>query len=73
MCLAVPMKLTAVNSGRGIVESGGVQIFIMLTMTPEARCGDYVLVHAGFALTVVDEREALKTLDLLKELVREGE
>lgn len=42
----------------------------MLTMTPEAKCGDYLLIHAGFALTVIDETEALKTLDLLKELAR---
>jgi len=64
------MKLVAVEGTRGVTESGGVRTSVVLTMTPEAKCGDYLLIHAGFALTVIDETEALKTLDLLKELAR---
>lgn len=71
MCLAVPMKLVEVNGARGVVESGGVSTGIVLAMTPEAMVGDFVLVHAGYSLSVVDESEALKTLALLQELSQE--
>jgi hydrogenase expression/formation protein HypC len=45
----------------------------MLTLTPQARVGDYVIVHAGYALEVLDEAEALRTLELIRELGEAGE
>jgi hydrogenase expression/formation protein HypC len=52
----------------GRVDFGGVVKEINLAYTPEAQCGDYVLVHAGFALTVIDEAEAQRTLAYLREI-----
>ncbi len=69
MCLAVPAKIVSVNDGLAEVEMAGVMRSVGLDLVPEAKVGDYVLVHAGFAIQVVDEEEALKTLDLFKEIM----
>ena len=68
MCLAIPMKVIELRGERGLVEMGGAQKEIMLTLTPNAKSGDYVIVHAGYALEVIDEREAQATLDLLRQI-----
>jgi hydrogenase expression/formation protein HypC len=69
MCLAIPMKILERRDQTGTVEFGGARKEIMLTLTPEARVGEYVIVHAGYALEVLDEQEAERTLALLRELV----
>lgn len=64
MCLAIPGKLISIDENQdstlrsGKVDFGGVKKEISLAFTPEAATGDYVLVHVGFALSVVDEAEA---------------
>lgn len=79
MCLAVPGKLLSVTGGgdldrTGKVSFGGVVKEVSLAYLPEAKVGDYVIVHVGFALSVVDEAEAqavfayLKQMDELTEL-----
>ena len=74
MCLAVPGKILTVvkeeNLGlrRGNVDFGGIRKEVCLDYTPEARVGDYVLVHVGFALTVVDEQEAQRVFEALRQL-----
>jgi len=68
MCLAVPALIKTINDTEAIVELGSVERKISLTLTPKARVGDYVLVHTGFAIGVVDKEEALETLRLLQEL-----
>jgi len=74
MCLAVPGKIAAVledeNLGlrRGKVDFCGIRKEVCLDYTPEARVGDYVLVHVGFALSVVDEQEAQRVFEALREL-----
>jgi hydrogenase expression/formation protein HypC len=74
MCLAVPGKIEAIMDDcgdqlrRAKVDFGGVKKEISLAFTPEARLGDYVLVHVGFALSVVDEQEARKIFESLKEM-----
>jgi len=68
MCLAIPMKVIERRGERGLVEAGGAEREIVLTLTPEAKRGDYVIVHAGYALEVIDEQEALQTLDLLRQI-----
>ena len=73
MCLAVPgVVLDIVGDDptfrRGSVDFSGVRREVSLAFTPEARRGDYVLVHAGFALTVVDSKEAELTLAELRRL-----
>ena len=68
MCLAVPVLIQNIEGADGVVELGGVQRTISLMLTPEAKVGDYVLVHAGFAIGIVDEEEARETLGLLEEM-----
>ena len=68
MCLAIPMKIASLNEDRmAAVDVLGVTREISLDLTPQAQVGDYVLVHAGFAIEVVDEQYAQETLDLIKE------
>ena len=68
MCLAVPALIKAVDGTSAQVELGGVERAVSLIFTPDAREGDYVLVHTGFAISVVDEEEAQATLRLFQEL-----
>ena len=74
MCLAVPGRIVTIleeeNLGlrRGRVNFGGILKEVRLDYIPEARVGDYVLVHVGFALTVVDEREAQRVFEALHEI-----
>jgi hydrogenase expression/formation protein HypC len=74
MCLAIPGKLIEIDEQadpslrRGKVDFSGVKKEISLAFTPEATSGDFVLVHVGFALSVVDEAEAQKIFDDLKRM-----
>jgi hydrogenase expression/formation protein HypC len=65
MCLAVPMKLIKRDKDIGIVELGGVERQISLMLLSDAKVGEYLIVHAGFAIQRLDEEEAHKTLELL--------
>lgn len=68
MCLAIPMQLTNIDGPQGTVTSGGVSCEVRLDLVESPDVGDYVLVHAGYAITVLDEAEAQETLTLLTEL-----
>jgi hydrogenase expression/formation protein HypC len=68
MCLAIPAQIKSIHSLEAEVEIGGVGRTISLWLTPEAQVGDYVYVHTGYAISVVDEAEAQESLRLLKEL-----
>jgi hydrogenase expression/formation protein HypC len=68
MCLAIPAQIKSIHGLEAEVEIGGVGRTISLWLTPEARAGDYVYVHTGYAISVVDEAEALESLRLLHEL-----
>jgi hydrogenase expression/formation protein HypC len=72
MCLAIPGKVLEIESDvqpvMAKVSFGGIQKRICLEWLPEACVGDYVLVHVGFAISKMDEREALETLKLLDEI-----
>jgi len=69
MCLAIPAKVTAVKSDLAQVDFGeGVQREVNVTLV-NAKIGDYVLVHAGYAIQVLDEKEALETLRLFDEIL----
>ncbi|MCL4458399.1 MAG: HypC/HybG/HupF family hydrogenase formation chaperone [Chloroflexi bacterium] len=70
MCLAIPMKVLAIEDDyRGQVEMGGLRRQVGLQLVPEVTVGDYVLVHAGYAIARIEESEALETLRLLEEMV----
>jgi len=68
MCLALPMRITAVDGALATIATAGLEQRASLTLVPDAKVGDYVLVHAGFAIGVLDEAEANETLDLLREI-----
>ena len=68
MCLAIPTLIKSVDGVQAEVEIGGVSRKISVALTPDAQVGDYVIVHTGFAISVLDENEALETLKLFDEL-----
>jgi hydrogenase expression/formation protein HypC len=68
MCLAVPVKIVSVNGDEAETEIGGVRRRVSIAFTPEAKVGDYVLLHTGYAISVIDEAEAEETLKLLEEM-----
>jgi len=69
MCLAVPVLIRSIDGSNAVVDLGEVSRTISLTLTPEANVGNYVLIHAGYAIGVLDEAEAKETLDLLNQMV----
>ncbi len=72
MCLAIPaLVLRRLEAEEALIDAGGVQLRVSLALVPEAAAGDYVIVHAGFALSRLDAEEALRTLALFAELQRE--
>ncbi len=73
MCLAVPVRITSIDGEEAEVDIGGVGRKVSITLTPEARVGDYVLLHTGYAINVLNEEEAQETLDLLERMVKAGE
>jgi len=72
MCLAVPGRIVELVEGDGLamarLDYGGVAREACMAYLPEAKVGDYVLVHVGFAISKMDEAEAARTLELLREL-----
>lgn len=68
MCLAIPALITSISDKEADVEIGGISRRISLYLTPEARVGDYVLVHTGYAINVLDQEEAKETLEILREI-----
>ncbi len=78
MCLAIPGKVLEIQQDAegvrvGKTNFGGIVKQVCLEYTPEVQCGDYVLVHVGFALSKVDEAEAERTYQALKEMEQLGE
>lgn len=70
MCLAVPARIVHIEEQMATVEIGGVSRQASLALLPDAGAGDYVLIHAGFAISLVDEKEAEETLRLFEELLK---
>jgi hydrogenase expression/formation protein HypC len=68
MCLAIPMRITAVDGEMATIELEGLTQRTSLMLVPEAAVGDYVLVHAGCAITVLDAAEAEERLALFAEI-----
>ncbi len=70
MCLAVPGRITDIDGTTAQVDFGGITRDASLVLVPDASTGDYVLVHAGFAIEVLNEDEAAETLELFRDLAR---
>ena len=68
MCLAVPSLVTSINQQLAQVDVGGITRQISIVLTSEVKVGDYVLVHAGYSISVISEEEAQETLNLIYEL-----
>ena len=68
MCLAIPGQIEKVKDNRGVVALAGNRTEVMLELVPEAKVGDWVLIHAGVAITTIDADEAKETYDLLREM-----
>jgi hydrogenase expression/formation protein HypC len=72
MCLGIPGKIIEITTQEGTrmgkIDFDGVELEVCLEATPEAKLGDYVIVHAGFAISTLSESEAKETLDLLAQI-----
>lgn len=72
MCLAVPGKIVEISDAEGLkmakVDFGGIFREACLDYVPEAEVGDYCVIHVGFAISLLSEKEAMETLDLLKQI-----
>ncbi|HEY5291414.1 MAG TPA: HypC/HybG/HupF family hydrogenase formation chaperone [Burkholderiales bacterium] len=72
MCLAIPARvIERLQTDEAIIDAGGVEKRVSLALVPEAAVGDYVIVHAGYAISRLDPEEALRTLALFAEMQRE--
>lgn len=69
MCLAIPALIKSVNGYKAVVDIDGVTREVSLQLTPEATVGDYVLLHTGFAISIIDATEAEETLNLLRQII----
>ncbi len=69
MCLAIPAKITKIDNSMGTIDMEGTQREVSLLLLEDAKIGDYVIVHAGFAIHKIDEAEAKESLKVLRELV----
>ncbi len=67
MCLAVPGQIKSIEGETALVDIAGNGIRAMIALVPEASVGDWVLVHAGLAVTLLSEEEARETLELMQE------
>jgi hydrogenase expression/formation protein HypC len=67
MCLAIPSKIVEIKDGLGIIDVGGVIRKVSLLLLEDPQVGEYVIVHAGFAIHKVDEIAAMESLQILRE------
>jgi hydrogenase expression/formation protein HypC len=70
MCLAIPALIKIIEDKDADVEIGGISRRISLWLTPEAKVGDYVLLHTGYAISVLDQEEAEETLRLFEQIAK---
>ncbi len=67
MCLAVPLKIEKIEGTQATVALGGNEMSVSLAVVPKAKLGDWVLIHAGMAITILDEQQAKETFEILTE------
>ncbi len=66
MCLGIPMKIIEINGEKALCEISGNKISVSIKFLPDAKVGDYVIVHTGFAIQKLDEKDAEETITILK-------
>jgi len=69
MCLAVPCKIVEIHENRALIEKSGNWLDVDISLVPDVKIGEYVIVHAGMAIQVYNETEAQITLDLITEYI----
>jgi len=75
VCLAIPARIISIDGIKGVIDLEGVRREISLILCPEAQVGEYALVHAGFAISVIDEEQArlgLETFEEFRRILEEG-
>jgi hydrogenase expression/formation protein HypC len=73
MCLAIPSKIMEIRDGVAVIDVDGVKRETSVLLLEDPRVGDYVIVHAGFAIHKIDEEEAAETLRILREAMALGD
>ena len=73
MCLAMPVRILSIDGEYAETEIAGLRRAVSIALTPQARVGDYVLLHTGYAIAVIDEAEAEATLRILAEIANASE
>jgi hydrogenase expression/formation protein HypC len=77
MCLAIPAKVIELYESNGMkmarVDFGGALKEACMEYLPEVKIGDYTIIHVGFGLSILDEQEALETMELLRQIDAQGE
>jgi len=73
MCLAIPAKIVKIENDTSTVEVGGVQRAVSLMLLDDARVGDFVIIHAGFAIRLLNEQDALEILAEIQPLFPDAE
>lgn len=68
MCLAIPAIIKSIDGMEAEAEIGGISRHISIQLTPEVRVGDYVLVHTGYSISIVEQKDAEDTLEILREM-----
>lgn len=68
MCLGVTAQVIKIEGQKAEVEFDGVTQIISIAMTPEVKVGEFVMLHAGFAISIIDRQQAEETMDIFKEL-----
>ena len=69
MCLAIPSKIVHIENNMATIDVDGIRREVSLLLVEDAKVGDYVIVHAGFALHTIDEKAAMETLEILRQAV----
>ena len=69
MCLAIPARIETLQEDHASVDLAGNRTDVIVSLVPDAKVGDWVLVHAGYAITLLDEQEAKETFELLSEAI----
>ncbi|PYG88420.1 hydrogenase expression/formation protein HypC [Ruminiclostridium sufflavum DSM 19573] len=72
MCLGLPAKVLSIDGNNSTVEMMGVSNTISIELLENVKAGDYVLVHAGCAIQILDQEEALKTIEIFEDIKRLG-
>lgn len=70
MCLAIPSKVVEIKEGSGTIDSNGVRREVSLVLLDDVRIGEYVIVHAGYAIQKIDETAAAASLSTLREAIK---